>query len=496
MSSITIVIIALIIYFLALIAFIRLAPNKGGNDGFYRGQGKSPWYLVAFGMIGASISGVTFVSVPGMVNTLGMTYLQTCMGFIVGYMVVAWVLLPVYYRLRLTSIYAYLEKRLGHESHQTGAWIFLVSKMSGASVRFFVACMLLQQFVGNVVGIPFAVTVAILVCMIWFYTRKGGIKTLVWTDTFQTICMFTALLLMLWQAKEALGLDWSQTYHTLMNDERSRIFVFDDWQNRQYFWKQFISGIFIVVVMTGLDQDMMQKNLTCKSLKEAQKDMISYGFAFVPANFLFLSLGILLSIICVQRGMPLPEMGDKLLPMMISSDIMGPLSLLLFTIGVVAASLSSADSALTSLTTIYCVDIAKRSNDEPLRRRVHGVMAVLFAICIMLVNSFNSTSVIDAVYTLVAYTFGPLLGIFGFALFTRRKLHGKGVIYVSLLAPIYCGILDYATRQWGSYRFGYELLLLNGLLTFVGLCAISDSGKQQSVSVADNNCLEEDKTDR
>lgn len=496
MSSITIVIIALIIYFLALIAFIRLAPNKGGNDGFYRGQGKSPWYLVAFGMIGASISGVTFVSVPGMVNTLGMTYLQTCMGFIVGYMVVAWVLLPVYYRLQLTSIYAYLEKRLGHESHQTGAWIFLVSKMSGASVRFFVACMLLQQFVGNVVGIPFAVTVAILVCMIWFYTRKGGIKTLVWTDTFQTICMFTALLLMLWQAKEALGLDWSQTYHTLMNDARSRIFVFDDWQNRQYFWKQFISGIFIVVVMTGLDQDMMQKNLTCKSLKEAQKDMISYGFAFVPANFLFLSLGILLSIICVQRGMPLPEMGDKLLPMMISSDIMGPLSLLLFTIGVVAASLSSADSALTSLTTIYCVDIAKRSNDEPLRRRVHSVMAVLFAICIMLVNSFNSTSVIDAVYTLVAYTFGPLLGIFGFALFTRRKLHGKGVIYVSLLAPIYCGILDYATRQWGSYRFGYELLLLNGLLTFVGLCAISDSGKQQSVSVADNNCLEEDKTDR
>ena len=270
------------IYFCILLLLSRCTARKSNNESFYRANRRSPWYLVAFGMIGASISGVTFVSVPGMVERLDMTYIQTCLGFILGYFAVAFLLLPVYYRLNLTTIYTYLKTRLGERSYKTGAGFFLLSKMTGAAVRFYVVCMILQQFVLDTMGVPFCVTVLVLVALIWLYTRRGGIKTLVWTDTFQTICMFAALILIIGQVISALGMTVPQAVTAIVADRHSKVFVFDDWVSTQNFWKQFLSGVFIVIVMTGLDQDMMQKNLTCKTLREAQKDMCSYGFAFVP----------------------------------------------------------------------------------------------------------------------------------------------------------------------------------------------------------------------
>ena len=463
------IILTILSYFGVLLLVSRLTARQSTNDTFYRGNRQSPWYLVAFGMIGASISGVTFVSVPGMVNTIGMTYLQTCLGFILGYVAVAFVLLPIYYRLNLTTIYSYLQQRLGTRSYKTGAWFFLLSKMSGAAVKFYVVCMILQRFVLDALGIPFVLTVLVLVALIWLYTRRGGIKTLVWTDTFQTFCMFMALIFIIVNVMSMLNLSVNEAVTTIVQDERSRVFVFDDWVSKQNFWKLFVSGIFIVVVMTGLDQDMMQKNLTCKTLREAQKDMCTYGLAFVPANLLFLCLGVLLSMLAQQEGIALPSSGDELLPMFAATGKMGNMVVVLFTIGIVAASFSSADSALTALTTTYCVDIKEKADDEALRHRVHAGMSVVFVIFILLFKTFNSTNLIDAIYILVSYTYGPLLGLFAFGLFTKYQVTDRWVPYFAILSPILCYALNVLAQQLWGYHFGYELLMLNGAFTFAGL---------------------------
>lgn len=463
------IILTILSYFGVLLLVSRLTARQSTNDTFYRGNRQSPWYLVAFGMIGASISGVTFVSVPGMVNTIGMTYLQTCLGFVLGYVAVAFVLLPIYYRLNLTTIYSYLQQRLGTRSYKTGAWFFLLSKMSGAAVKFYVVCMILQRFVLDALGIPFVITVLVLVVLIWLYTRRGGIKTLVWTDTFQTFCMFMALIFIIINVMSMLNLSVNEVVTTIVQDERSRVFVFDDWVSKQNFWKLFISGIFIVVVMTGLDQDMMQKNLTCKTLREAQKDMCTYGLAFVPANLLFLCLGVLLSMLAQQEGIALPSSGDELLPMFAATGKMGNMVVVLFTIGIVAASFSSADSALTALTTTYCVDIKEKADDETLRHRVHAGMSVVFIIFILLFRTFNSTNLIDAIYILVSYTYGPLLGLFAFGLFTKYQVTDRWVPYFAILSPILCYALNILAQQLWGYHFGYELLMLNGAFTFAGL---------------------------
>lgn len=457
------------IYFCALLLFSKLTSRKANNETFYRANRRSPWYMVAFGMIGASISGVTFVSVPGMVNKIDMTYIQTCIGFIFGYFAVAFLLLPVYYRLNLTSIYAYLHDRLGHRSYKTGSSFFLLSKMTGAAVRFYVVCIILQRFVFDAAGVPFAVTVPVLVALIWLYTRRGGIKTLVWTDTFQTVCMFTALLLITYNVIDALGYGIGDAVRAVAADEHSRIFVFDDWVSRQNFWKQFLSGVFIVIVMTGLDQDMMQKNLTCKTLREAQKDMCTYGMAFVPANLLFMALGILLMMLAQKQGLPLPDTGDELLPMFAASGILGNSVVILFTIGIVAASFSSADSALTAMTTSYCVDIHEKKEDESLRRKTHIAMAAVFAVIILAVDAVGSSSVIDAIYVLCSYTYGPLLGLFAFGLLTRRSVAGRTVPYIAVGSPLLCFAIDKTVAAATGYHFGYELLMLNGALTFIGL---------------------------
>ncbi len=457
-------------YFCLLFSISWWTGRKATNETFYRGNRQSPWYMVAFGMIGASISGVTFVSVPGMVNGIDMTYLQTCLGFILGYVLVAFLLLPLFYRLNLTTIYSYLGQRLGLQSYKTGASFFLLSKMTGAAVRFYVVCIILQRFVFDAMGIPFVFTVLGMVLLIWLYTYRGGIRTLVFTDVLQTIFLFTALLLIIWQVVSDLGMTWGEAFHAVAEDSRSRIFVFDDWMSKQNFWKQFLSGVFIVIVMTGLDQDMMQKNLTCHSLRDAQKDMCTYGLMFFPANLLFLSLGILLSQWFVAHGITMPTAGDELLPTFVThTSSLLPLTSSIFVLGILAASFSSADSAMTALTTSFCVDICRRPGDETLRKRVHILVAVVFTIFILLFKVLNSTSIIDAIYILCSYTYGPLLGLFAFGLLTKRPTNDRLVPYICIASPILCYLLDWFVGQYTGYHFGYELLMLNGMITFTAL---------------------------
>ena len=464
-----VIIVTILAYFCILLVFSRFTSRRATNSTFYRADRRSPWYMVAFGMIGASISGITFVSVPGMAVKTDMTYLQMCFGFIFGYLIVAFVLLPVYYRLNLTTIYTYLQTRLGRRAYKTGSSFFLLSKLIGAAVRFYVVCIILQRFVLDQLGIPFLVTVVFMVGLIWLYTRKGGIKTLVWTDSFQTLCMFLALILIIFHVMTALHLNLNQAVTAIANDSHSRVFIWQDWASKQNFWKMFLSGIFIVIVMTGLDQDMMQKNLTCKSLREAQKDMCSYGLAFVPANLLFLSLGILLMMLSHREGIAIPCATDDLLPMFAATGSLGSLVIVLFTIGIVAASFSSADSAMTALTTTWCVDIMEKKDDEKLRKRTHLGFALLFVVFILAFKALNSTSVIDAIYIICSYTYGPLLGLFVFGLFTRWQVKDRYVPYIAIISPVICFAIETITRQTTGYEFGYELLMVNGLLTFVGL---------------------------
>lgn len=467
------IIITVLAYFGMLYLLSRFTSSRATNSTFFRADRKSPWMLVAFGMIGASVSGVSFVSVPGMVAKSNMTYLQTCLGFIIGYFVVAFILLPVYYRLNVTSIYTYLQKRFGNRSYKTGATFFLMSELTGAAVKFYIVCIILQRFVLDAYGIPFIITVPSLLLLIWLYTHKGGIKTLVWTDSFQTLCMLGALILIIINVAKALDMSVGEAVRAVAASSHSRIFEFSDWMTPQNFWKQFVSGVFIVVVMTGLNQNMMQKNLTCKTLREAQKDVCSYGFAFVPVNLLFLSLGVLLLILSQKEGSPLPHNPDELLPSFAATGRLGSIVTVLFTIGIVAASASTVDSALTAMTTSYCVDIKERPDDERLRRRTHIVITLLLITFIIVFRALNSTSVIDAVYILCSYTYGPLLGLFAFGLLTRQKANDKAVPYIAVASPIACFALDWLTSHFTEYKFGYELLLLNGALTFAGIMASS-----------------------
>ena len=463
----------LALYFALLYGVSRAVSRAEGNSEFFGASRKSPWHLVAFGMIGASISGISFVSVPGMVVGSQMTYLQTCFGFILGYAVVAGVLLPLYYRLQLTSIYTFLGKRLGRKSEVTGASFFVISKLIGAALKFYVVCMILHEFVFQPLRVPFALTVALMVALIWVYTRRGGIRTLVFTDALQTACMLGALLLISLGVLRALNLTPWQAVDAIRENAMSRVFVFDDWMSKQNFWKQFVSGAFIVVVMTGLDQDMMQKNLTCRTLRESQKNMCCYGLAFVPVNLLFLSLGVLLTMLAANLNVPLPENTDTLLPMFAATGKLGLWAQVLFTLGIVSASFSSADSALTSLTTTYCIDIRRQATDERLRRRAHLGICTLFVACILVFRYAQSTSLLDAIYTIVSYTYGPLLGLFAYGLFTRRQVLDGATPYIAVAAPLLCLGIAKASYALFGYTFGYELLLLNGALTFAALWAFS-----------------------
>lgn len=472
-------------YFGLLLWISRRASRHGarGNDAFFRAGRQSPWPMVAFGMIGASISGVTFISVPGWAASTGMTYLQMCMGFVVGYVVVALVLLPLYYRLQLTSIYAYLGSRFGGASHRTGALFFVLSKLTGASARLYLVCLVLCEFVvrpwlGNGL-LPFLGTVVGVLLLIWLYTRRSGIQTVVRTDAFQTACLLLAAVGILIIAAQKMGLGFEETWETITDSPMCRVWEWDG-TSRQAFWRQFLSGVFIVIVMTGLDQDMMQKNLTCRTLREAQKDMCAYGLAFIPVNALFLGLGILLYTFCARQGLTPPATGDELLPWLVSSGTLGTWVVIPFTVGIVAAAFSSADSALTALTTTVCIDLlgveAKGTDTARallLRRRVHVLLAAAFALCIAFFKIVGNDNILNAIYVMASYTYGPLLGLYVYGLFTRRSTRDRLVPVVCLAAPILCGLLDHFAPVWWGYTFGYELLVLNGALTFGGLWLLS-----------------------
>lgn len=472
-SYLILTIIAAYFGILLLIAWIT-GRGSSSNEAFFLGNRKSPWYIVSIGMIGASLSGVTFVSVPGMVRTIDMTYMQTVLGFFFGYILIAKVLLPLYYKLQLTTIYSYLEDRIGRRSYKTGASFFLLSKIVGAAARLYLVVLILQHYVFSTWHIPFGVTVILSIFMVWLYTYKSGIKTIIWTDTLQALCLVAMLVVIIWQVKEKMQLDVEGMIQTLQASSHFRIFEFDDWHSTQHFVKQFFSGIFITIVMTGLDQDMMQKNLSCKNLKEAQKNMYIYGFAFTPVNFLFLSLGVLLLVLAEQQQIELPVLSDDILPMFCTSGILGQSILIFFTIGIIAAAFSSADSALTALTTSFCIDILGIEKEQAqtakrTRLLVHLLISLLFALIILAFKAINSRSVIDAIYMIASYTYGPLLGLFLFGLFTKKHPRDKYVPYICILSPLLCFLTDYLVKQYTGYTFGYEMLMLNGAITFSGL---------------------------
>lgn len=468
------ILLTLLTYFGILMLIAKLTSRRADNDAFFRGNRQSPWYVVAFGMVGASLSGVTFVSVPGMVRSIDMTYMQTCFGFFVGYLIIAHVLLPLYYKLNLTTIYSYLNERIGRYSYKTGASFFLLSKIIGAAARLYLVCLILQHYVFDDLHIPFSISVIGIVLLIWLYTRKSGIKTIVWTDSLQTFCLLAALGLILYNVGSQMNHDLGGMVQTVTNSDYSRIFVFDDWASKQNFFKQFLSGIFITIVMTGLDQDMMQKNLSCRNLREAQKNMYAYGISFVPVNLLFLSLGTLLLIFASQTGLSLPEKSDDILPFFAAEGRLGFVTMIFFTIGIVAAAFSSADSALTALTTSFCIDIlgVERTDEkdaEKTRKWVHFFISTVFIGFIILFKVANNDSIIDAIYTIASYTYGPLLGLFVFGLFTKMRPRDKYVPWVAIASPIICFAIDRVVHQATGYQFGYEMLMFNGLLTFVGL---------------------------
>jgi Na+/proline symporter len=445
------ILIVIVVYFGVLMLISYLTSRKGsGNDEFFRANKSSKWYVVAIAMIGTSISGVTFVSVPGMVRNLDMTYMQMVLGFFFGYLVIAYVLLPLYYRLNLTTIYGYLDQRYGPKSYKTGAWFFLISKIVGAAARLYLVAFILQRLVFDAWGVPFVVTVIGIIMIIWLYSHKSGIKTIIWTDWLQTILFITALILIVWQVNKSMNIDFRGMVTIISGSPHSRIFVFDDWTSTQNFFKQFFSGMFITIVMTGLDQDQMQKNLTIRTLKDAQKNVVSYGFAFAPINFLFLSLGVLLLIYAEQNGIVLPAISDEILPV-ISSQYLGPVVLGIFVVGIVAAAFSSADSALTALTTSFCVDILnmnavslnkeQEKKDVRTRRIAHVTISAVFVLIILLIEAIGSDSIINAIYKLASYTYGPLLGLYFFGLYTKVKPTDKFVPYVAISAPVLCFII-------------------------------------------------------
>ena len=473
---------AMAAYFLLLLFVSRRSGSTSNNDTFFRAGHSSHWGMVAFGMIGASISGVSLVSVPGWVGTTGMTYLQMCFGFILGYVAVAFLLLPLYYRLRLTSIYGYLGQRFGQRAHRTGSLFFIISKLTGAAARMYLACLVLHEFVARPLGIPFPLTVLVPLLLIWCYTRRNGIAALVRTDVLQTACLLLSAAILLWAAADVLGLDLQGTITTIRRSPLSRVWEWDA-QSPQAFWRQFLSGVFIVIVMTGLDQDMMQKNLTCRSLREAQRDMCTYGLCFVPVNLLLLGLGVLLHSVCMAKGLAIPSRGDELLPTVIASGVLGTWVTIPFSIGLIAAAFSSADSALTSLTTSVCVDLLqlerKDTNETQQSRQrslVHICIVALFLACILVFYEVGSGSVIDLIYRLASYTYAPLLGLYAFGILTRRRPADRAIPYVALATPALCAALDYLAPLYLNYHFGYELLMVGGALTFLGLWATSFRG--------------------
>ncbi|MDR0680251.1 MAG: sodium:solute symporter [Dysgonamonadaceae bacterium] len=471
----TFILLIVLLYFGVLFLISHfIGKRHSGNAAFFLGNRKSPWYIVAFGMIGSSLSGVTFVSVPGMVRSFNMTYMQMVLGFVLGYVVIAFILLPLYYKMNVTSIYTYLDHRIGRKAYKTGAVFFLLSRTIGAAARLYVAVLILQTYIFDAWNIPFAVTSAGFLLMIWLYTHKSGVRAIVWTDLLQTFFLITALIIIIWQVAKGLHLDFHGIITSVQESSHSKIFVFDDWRSRQNFFKQFVSGCFVTIAMTGIDQEMMQKNLSCKNLREAQKNVCTYSLFFIPVNFLFLCLGVLLLNYASIHSIALPALGDDILPMLVSGGTFGIAVILFFTIGVIAVTFASADSALTGLTTSICVDILnitqyKEQKAKKIRLSVHLGISLAFISIMLLFKAINNTSVIDAIYTIASYTYGPLLGLFAFGILFKRNTNDRWVPFICVFSPVLCFLINILLQKTVQYQFGYELLIINALMVTIGL---------------------------
>lgn len=476
-------------YFLFLIIISYFTSKGATNETFFNANKKSPWLLVAIGMIGASLSGVTFISIPGVVGkgagNMNFSYMQMVLGYLVGYWVIATVLMPLYYRLNLTTIYGYLHERFGIVSYKTGAFYFLLSRVIGASFRLFLVAIVLQTFVMDALGVSFHFTVALTIILIWVYTFRGGIKTIVWTDTIQTVCMLTAVGLTITAIGSALDMNISGLWGELKNAGYSQMFYFEGgWSDPNNFFKQFISGALIAIVMTGLDQDMMQKNLTCKSLGDAQKNIFTFSVILIFANLVFLCLGGLLYVYAAKEGIDIPEKTDLLYPM-IALQHLGPAVGVIFVLGLVAAAYSSADSALTALTTSFCIDFMDFERKErteaekkSIRLKVHIAFSILLFLVIVIFKALNNDAIINELFTAAGYTYGPLLGLFTFGLFTSRIVHDKYVWVICVAAPVLAYLINRNSDiLLGGFQFGFLIVALNGLLTFVGLWFLSKKRK-------------------
>ncbi|WP_166381933.1 sodium:solute symporter [Polaribacter sp. 11A2H] len=466
------ILVLIVAYFTVLIFISYLTGKSADNKTFFKANNSSPWYLVAFGMIGASLSGVTFISVPGWVETDSMSYFQMVLGYVVGYAVIGLVLLPLYYKLNLTSIYTYLQDRFGNYSYKTGASFFLLSRVVGAAFRLFLVANVLQAILFGAYGVPFWVTVSITILLIWLYTFKGGIKTIVWTDTLQTLFMLIAVGVCIYNISSEMKIDNLFTY--VADSKMSKTFFFEDINAGNYFWKQFLSGAFIAVVMTGLDQDMMQKNLTCRNLKDAQKNMFWFTIVLVIVNFFFLALGILLTDYAQRKGIDTHK--DQLFPYIATQGNLGLATALFFILGLIAAAYSSADSALTSLTTSFSIDILEidkkkdKNEQEKIRKKIHIIFSFVLIATILIFKYFIAdASVIAKIFTFAGYTYGPLLGLYAFGMFTKMKVKDKLVPAICIIAPIFTYVISYYSKEKLGFDFGFFVLVLNGFLTFVGL---------------------------
>ena len=468
----TLIIAVLSAYFAFLVLISKLTSKDQGNETFFMGKRQSPWYIVAFGMIGASLSGVTFISVPGWVASSQFSYVQMVLGYLVGYAVIATVLMPIYYKLNLTSIYTYLEDRFGFWSYKSGAFYFILSRTIGAAFRLYLVANVLQVLVFDFWNVPFAVTVALTILLIWLYTHKAGIKTIIWTDTLQTLFMLIAVVLCFYYVADAMNFSLSKAVSEITASKYSKMFFFDDLRSPSFFPKKFLAGAFLAIVMTGLDQDMMQKNLSCPTLKDAQKNMFWFSVILVFVNVLFLALGALLYLFASSKG--IVASGDELFASVAMHESMPLVVGLFFILGLVAAAYSSADSALTALTTSFCVDFLNVQNREAtkqvkLRKRTHVLFSILLFLVILLFKLINDESVVSALFKVAGYTYGPLLGMYAFGLFTSYKIKDHFVIPVVILAPILTYVLQLIAPIFWGFSFGFELLIINGLISFTGL---------------------------
>ncbi|MEI6124764.1 MAG: sodium:solute symporter [Bacteroidota bacterium] len=478
------ILLCFVAYTIMLFVVTWLTSRKTNNDSYYVGNKSSPWYIVAYGMIGASLSGVTFMSVPGLVGTQQFTYLGLVFGFLIGYTVIATVLLPLYYRLNLTSIYSYLNQRFGFWSYKTGAFYFLLSRIIGASFRMFLVVNVLQIFVFDYWGIPFWLVVTVFIVLIILYTFEGGVKTIIWTDTLQTTFMLLGVILSIYFIANELGIGLGDIFSQIRGAGYTRL-VETDWHSKNFFLKQFLSGTFIAIVMTGLDQEMMQKNISCRNLKEAQKNMFTFSGILVLVNIMFLTLGAVLYMYASAKGIDIPKKTDNLFPE-IAFNHLGPIAGLVFMVGLVSAAYPSADGALTALTTSFCVDFLgfkdksklSEKQKKKVRYAVHLGFAAILLIVILIFRALNNEAVINAIYTAAGYTYGPLLGLFAFGLFTKFAVKDNYVWMVAILSPVLCYVLSmYSELLFNGYKFGFELLILNGLLTFLGLIVIRKQAK-------------------